>query len=128
MRNGPARYVEDWLSFTKAGELTVYQALKKLQDSVPHDDAIGIFPLADGRIPGKTWEPDILVTYKGRAGVLETDGPHHNARRAMDTSRDHLWLDAGIAFVDRVPAEALSDAEELTAVLRRFLKRLGQAR
>jgi hypothetical protein len=27
----------------------------------------------------------------------------------MDMSRDSLWLDAGVAFVDRIPVEALSD-------------------
>jgi hypothetical protein len=69
-----------------------------------------------GRLPGKTWEPDVLVTYKKRAGVLESDDPHHNARRAMDKTRDNLWLDAGVAFV------------ELDASLRKFLKRLSETR
>jgi hypothetical protein len=46
----------------------------------------------------------------------------------MDITRDHLLRDAGIAFVDRVPVEALSDPIELEAVLRRFLKRLAETR
>jgi hypothetical protein len=128
VRTEPSRPREDYLAFTNESELTVYRALKKIQESLPRDETIGIFPLAGGRIPGKTWEPDVLVTYRGRAGVLEIDGPHHNARRAMDVTRDHLLHDAGVAFVDRIPVEALSDPKELEAVLRRFLKRLAETR
>lgn len=128
IRPEPSRPVEDWLTFTNDGELTVYRALKKIQESLPGDDTIGIFPLPGGRLPRKTWEPDVLVTYRKRAGVLEIDGPHHNARRAMDTSRDHLWLDAGVAFVDRIPVEVLSDPRELETSIRRFLKRLSETR
>jgi hypothetical protein len=120
--------MEDGLSFTNEGELTVYLALKLLQETLPADRTIGIFPLAGGRIPGHTWEPDVLVTYKNRAGVLEIDGPHHNARRAMDMSRDHLLRDAGVAFVDRIPVETVSDPKELGAALTRFIRRVAETR
>lgn len=126
---GPPQFVEDYLSFTNQGELVVYRALKQIQEKdLPREDTIGIYPLAGGRIPGRTWEPDVLVTYKGRAGVLEVDGPHHNARRALDNTRDHLLRDAGVGFVDRVPVESLQDPAELTATLRRFLRRLGEVK
>jgi hypothetical protein len=92
--------------------------------SYPPEYTIGIFPLPRGRILGKTREPDFLVTYKGRAGILEIDGPHHNARRSHDTSSDHLYRDAGVKFVDRVSVEALNDLDELDATLGRFLRRL----
>lgn len=128
VRTGPARYTEDGLSFTNEAELTVYRALRKIQETYPSDDTLGIFPLAGGRISRKTWEPDVLVTYKGRAGVLEIDGPYHNRRRAMDMTRDHMWRDAGVAFVDRIPVESLSNPKELEASLRRFLKRLAETR
>jgi very-short-patch-repair endonuclease len=95
---------------------------------MPGDETIGIFPLASGRLPGKTWEPDVLVTYKKRVGVLEIDGPQHNARRAMDMSRDNLWLDTGVAYVDRITVEALANPRELEAFLRKFLKRLAETR
>jgi hypothetical protein len=119
---------EDHLTFTNEGELTVYRALKKIQETYPKDETIGIFPLAGGRIRGFTWEPDVLVTYKRRAGVLEIDGPHHNVRRALDVTRDHLWLDAGVAFVDRIPVEVLSDPKELQACLTKFLRRMTETR
>ncbi|KOX16191.1 hypothetical protein ADK67_40270 [Saccharothrix sp. NRRL B-16348] len=128
VRLQPPKFREDYLAFTNQGEQTVYQALRQIQEKdLPRESTIGIYPLAGGRVPGRTWEPDFLVTYKGRAGVLEIDGPHHNGRRAMDTTRDHLLMDAGIAFVDRIPVEAVDDPSELNAVLRRFLRRLGDA-
>jgi hypothetical protein len=128
IRNEPPRWVDDGLSFTNDGELKVYRALKKIQGMYPSDDTLGIFPLAGGRLPGRTWEPDVLVTYRKRAGVLEIDGPQHNARRAMDMTRDSLWLDAGVAFVDRIPVEALPDPRELDSSLKKFLKRLAETR
>ncbi|WP_309225873.1 hypothetical protein [Streptomyces lunaelactis] len=129
IRAAEQRWVEDKLSFTNPGELRVYQALKHIQEKIlPPEETIGIFPLSNGRISGRTWEPDVLVTYKGRAGVLEIDGPHHNARKALDTTRDHLLRDAGVAYVDRIPVEALEDSKELLAALQRFLRRLTETR
>jgi hypothetical protein len=46
----------------------------------------------------------------------------------MDMTRDSLWLDAGVAFVDRIPVEALSDPRELDSSLKKFLKRLSETR
>ncbi|MFD5164182.1 hypothetical protein ACFWMJ_40115 [Streptomyces hawaiiensis] len=103
--------IQDSLAFTNAGEQRVYRALKYLQEKeLPSEETISIFPLPNGRGPGHTWEPDLLVTYRGRAGVLEIDGPNHRVRRAMDTSRDHLLRDAGIAYVDRIAVEVIDDA------------------
>jgi very-short-patch-repair endonuclease len=84
--------------------------------------------LAGGRLPGRTWEPDVLVTYRGRAGVLEIDGPHHNRRRAFDTSREHLFRQSGVALVDRVTVEAIVNPDELMTILKRFLKWLAETR
>jgi hypothetical protein len=128
IRNEPPRWVDDGLSFTNDGELKVYRALKKLQAMYPSDDTIGIFPLPAGKLPGRTWEPDVIVTYRKRVGVLEVDGPHHTGRRANDMSRDSLWLDAGVAHAHRIPVEALNDPRELDATLRKFLKRLAETR
>lgn len=128
IRSEPPRWADDGLSFTNDGELKVYQALKKIQAMCPGDDTLSIFPLPAGRLPGRTWEPDVLVTYKKRAGVLEIDGPHHTARRAMDMTRDNLWLDAGVAFACRIPVEVLNDPRELDLSLKKFLKRLAETR
>ncbi|MFJ5041980.1 hypothetical protein [Streptomyces parvulus] len=121
------QWLMDGLAFTNFGERRVYQALKHLQEKeLPREETISIFPLPNGRVLGHTWEPDMIVTYRGRAGVLEIDGPNHRSRRAMDTSRDHLLRDAGIAYVDRIPVEAIDNPQELLTVLRRFLRRLRE--
>jgi hypothetical protein len=65
VRAGAPQFTEDWLFFTNDGERTVYLALKHIQEkTLPKEDTIGIYPLAGGRVPGRTWEPDVLVTYK----------------------------------------------------------------
>ena len=43
-------------------------------------------------------------------------------------SRDNLWLDTGMAYVDRITVEALANPRELEAFLRKFLKRLAETR
>jgi hypothetical protein len=129
VRMEPPTFAEDGLCFTNAGERKVYRALKRLQEKdLPRQQTIGIFPLPGVRIPDHTWEPDLLVTHLGRAGILEIDGPHHNGRRANDISRDHLLRDAGVAVVDRIPVEALNDDAELEKARRRFLRMLTEAR
>ncbi|MFE7789454.1 hypothetical protein [Streptomyces sp. NPDC057460] len=129
LQPSPRRWLEDNLAFTNEGEQRVYRLLKHRQEKVlPPEETIAIFPLPNGRIAGRTWEPDFLVTYKGRAGVLEIDGPHHNARRALDVTREHLMHDSGVAYVDRVPVEALENREEMERVIDRFLRRLAEPR
>ncbi|MGW7682262.1 hypothetical protein ACWGID_16085 [Kribbella sp. NPDC054772] len=129
VRVGPPRHIEDNLAFTNPGELKVYRALKHIQQKeMPTDETLSIAPLPGLRLRDHTWEPDLLIAYKGRAGIIEVDGPHHNRRRAFDGTRDHLYRDAGAAFVDRIPVEALDSHEELLAVLRRFLKRMSESR
>ncbi|KOU79847.1 hypothetical protein ADK61_10605 [Streptomyces sp. XY66] len=129
LQPAPRRWLEDNLAFTNEGEQRVYRLLKYRQEKVlPAEETISIFPLPNGRIAGRTWEPDFLVAYKGRAGILEIDGPHHNARRALDVTRDHLMRDSGIAYIDRVPVEALEDRSELERVIDRFLRRLAESR
>ncbi|MFF0745741.1 hypothetical protein ACFYVL_35660 [Streptomyces sp. NPDC004111] len=129
LQPAPRRWLEDDLAFTNEGEQLVYRLLKHRQEKVlPVEETISIFPLPNGRIARRTWEPDFLVCYKGRAGILEIDGPHHNARRALDVTREHLMRDSGIAYIDRVPVESLQDRTELERVIDRFLRRLAETR
>lgn len=129
VRTASPRWTEDGVAFTNSGELQVYRALKQIQEQdLPPHDTLSIWPLPAGRLPGRTWEPDMLVIFKGRAGLLEIDGPDHNRRRALDLSRDHLFQDAGVALIDRVPVEALNNPTELIGALRRFLRRLTDPR
>ncbi|WP_156325338.1 hypothetical protein [Nonomuraea sp. SBT364] len=117
---------EDGLTFTNLGELAVYRALKEIQAGLPLHETIGIFPLPGARVLNQTFEPDILVTYRGRVGILEIDGPKHRGRYANDRSRDRLFMNAGIPIVERLGAEEVSDQDALDAFLRIFIDRLAK--
>ncbi|MEU4517077.1 hypothetical protein AB0G05_46990, partial [Nonomuraea wenchangensis] len=121
----PPLPTEDDLIFTNAGELRLYRALKRRQQAYDQTATIGIFPLPGMRIPGHTFEPDFLVTLKGRAGVIEIDGPQHRKRYAADKSKDYLLENAGIAFVSRIMPEDIDDPGELETFLDRFLRKLA---
>jgi very-short-patch-repair endonuclease len=63
-------------------------------------------------------EPDFLVFYKGKVGVLEVDGPTHVGRAADDSARDGYFQRHGL-FVKHYPSEMCSKQPEI--VLRDFL-------
>lgn len=90
-----------------------------------------IFPLPGGRVDSNsTIEPDFLVTYRGRAGVIEVDGPHHASphRRASDLSREKRLRSAGIAHVDRIDVRETTTKAEVEALVDTFLLRLEERR
>ncbi|GAA4593706.1 hypothetical protein GCM10023194_58660 [Planotetraspora phitsanulokensis] len=118
---------EDGLVFTNEWELKVYQALKRWQDDKPDLETIGIFPQPGVRVKGRTFFPDFLVTYKGRAGIIEVDSKYHKGRRDHDKSRESLLEDAGVSIVERVGVEDVDNADELEATIRRFLHRLTKS-
>lgn len=82
----------DRMSFRSVAELHVYQALKRAQASRPSHRTIGIAALPMFNVPTATWEPDFVVTYGGKVGVIEVDGPHHRGtdKRAAERSKDRL--------------------------------------
>jgi very-short-patch-repair endonuclease len=65
------------------------------------------------------------VTYKGRAVVIEVEGPSHSGRRVADKLREKHLEEAGIVYVDRIAVEDTSSHEELDLAVSRFLTRLG---
>ncbi|WP_171074264.1 hypothetical protein [Nonomuraea basaltis] len=73
------------------------------------------FPLPGVRVSQHTFEPDVLVALKGRAGVIEIDGPQHSKRYAFDKSKDHLLENAGIALVSRIVPEEIGNPKDLDA-------------
>lgn len=117
---------EDNLTFANEWEAGVYRVLKAKQAALPTNATIGIYPLPGGRLPGRTLEPDFLITYKGRAGIIEVDGPHHTGptKRSSDTSRDARFRAAGVAFVDRLDVRDVSSVEEVVAFVDAFLDRM----
>ena len=117
--------VEDGLTFGSSEELRVYRALKGLQARFPEDDTFAIAPLPGFRLrPGNTWSPDVLVVGRGKAMVIETDGPHHRGPRRYvdDRNRDLQWQRCGIPVV-RLAVEDLSDDAALSSRLREEIHR-----
>jgi hypothetical protein len=129
---GIAQYpTQDGLTFGSSEELRVYRALRRVQDRMPIEDTIAIMPLPGVRLrAGHTWSPDFLVAGRGRALVIEVDGPHHRTvlRRADDGNRDLQWRRCGVPVI-RLPVEDLADDSTLDArlgeELRRHLPRAG---
>ncbi|MGV9427851.1 hypothetical protein ACWDO7_26615 [Streptomyces sp. NPDC003656] len=118
--------VEDQLHFTNEWELGVYRVLKEMQATLPDSDTIGIAPLGGMRVRGRTFEPDLLITYRGHAGVIEIDGPHHKGRAASDHSRDRLLRNAGIKYIDRLHVEEVESLTEVKKFVKDFLLQLGR--
>jgi len=115
----------DGLTFGSDDELRVYWSLRRLQDRAAQEDTIAIIPLPGARLrPNHTWSPDFLVAGRGRALVIEVDGPHHRTvlRRADDGNRDLQWRRCGIPVV-RLPVEDLKDDSALDARVVEELRR-----
>lgn len=105
--------------FDSREEVLVYEALKRVQASLPAEATIAIFPLPLGRVGvGNAWTPDFLVTAAGRVGIIEVDGPHHHRRFGADTTRDRHWRNSGIVHIERILVEETSSDTDLDALVR----------
>lgn len=121
----PDRFpVVDSMRFRDGAETAVYSALKAKQEALPATDSLTIIPNASVRIPGHTWEPDFVVLYRGRAGVIEVDGGSHRKKYAADKSRDKLLEDAGITRVERIDVGDAENPHECQSFVDSFLRRL----
>lgn len=120
--------IEDDLHFTNEWEHALYRVLKARQIILPDNETIGIMPLGALRLLGSTREPDFLITYKGRAGVIEVDGPHHEGvrRASNDHSRDNLMLNAGVEWVGRLDVRDVKTKAEVEKFVDNFLARLAR--
>ncbi|MGW5400322.1 hypothetical protein [Streptomyces sp. NPDC003952] len=118
--------IQDDLHFTNEWEHKLYRVLKERQATLPDNETIGILPLAAMRVLGYTREPDFLITYKGRAGVIEVDGFHHGMprRASNDHSRDTLMLSAGVEWVGRLDVRDMGTKSEVEKFVDNFLARL----
>ncbi|MER8027787.1 hypothetical protein ABTZ78_02245 [Streptomyces bauhiniae] len=125
VRIEPQHPVEDGLHFTNEWEHGVYQVLKEHQAKLPDNDTIGIAPLGALRVRKHTFEPDFLITYRGRVGAIEIDGPHHKGRRSDDHSRERLLRNAGIRQIDRIDVRDVSSKQDVEKFVVDFLKHLA---
>ncbi|WP_234376917.1 DUF559 domain-containing protein [Streptomyces sp. TP-A0356] len=81
-------------------------------------------PLGGMRVRGWTFEPDLLVTYRGYAGVIEIDGPQHKGHAGYDHSRSRLFLHSGVKVVDRLNVEEVKTLAEVEKFVDDFLAQL----
>ncbi len=98
--------------------------LKGRQATLPDNETIGIMPLGGMRVRGWTFEPDLLVTYRGYAGVIEIDGPQHKGHAGYDHSRSRLFLHSGVKVVDRLNVEEVKTLAEVEKFVDDFLAQL----
>jgi hypothetical protein len=115
----------DGMVFRNDAEVRVYEALKAKQEALPRDDTFTIVPNGSVRVPGRTWEPDFLLAYKGRCCALEVDGGSHTRKYVSDKSRDQLMEEAGIGFVRRVDRGDAMNQRELYELIERVLRKLS---
>jgi hypothetical protein len=126
VRLEPQHPMDDGLHFTNEWEYKVYLVLRERQAILPDNETIGIMPLPAMRVRGHTYEPDLLITYRGRAGVIEIDGPHHKGRASDDKSRERLLRHAGVHYVDRLDVQDTTQKAEVEKFVTDFLKQLGR--
>lgn len=114
----------DRLNFGSDEEVAFYRALLRKQAALPSESTIGIMPGPGVRVVGRNFWPDFVITYRGRVGIIEVDGPHHHKRAAADHSRDGLLSDAGTTHVERIVVEDTADEVAMDRFIDRFLQRL----
>jgi hypothetical protein len=121
----PRHPSEDGLHFTNEWEWRVYRVLKERQAALPDNETIGILPLPAMKVlKSVPVEPDFLITYRGRVGIIEVDGPHHKGRRSDDHSRERLLRNAGIKQIDRIDVRDVKK-EDVEKFVIDFLKHLA---
>ena len=116
----------DNMAFRDKGELVLYDAFKARQASLPRDQTLTIVPNAAVRVPGRTWEPDFVIVFGGRVGIVEVDGTSHAKKYANDKSRDEILEDSGFALVRRLDVKDAEDPTQAAAFVDRFLRKLAQ--
>ena len=114
----------DGMRFRDAGEVSLFEALKRCQSSLPAQRTFTIAPGPSVKVAGHVWEVDFLIVYKGKAGVIEVDGATHHRKYASDRSRDKKLEDCGVLYVDRIDVQD-THSPEVEAFVERFINKLG---
>ena len=114
----------DGMWFRDKAEQFIYRALKEKQQALPPTETISVAVNPSLRVLGRTWEPDFIVVYKNRSGIIEVDGSSHLKKYADDRSRDSQLEDAGFFLVDRINVADAEKPVEARTFVERFLARL----
>jgi hypothetical protein len=105
-------------------EAAVYRELKRVQERLPETETLTIVPNCACRVLRHTWEPDFVVAYKGRVGVIEVDGASHQGRREADKSKERIYENGGFAYVDRFDVRECENTSAVPVLVARFLSKL----
>jgi hypothetical protein len=111
-------HVWSGLRFRSNPEVQIAKALEQYDD-------VAFFPNCKGRLNtpnGKrNLEPDFLIFYQGKAGILEVDGPFHTSeRRVEEQERERYFRNHGIRVVERFDAKRCQQEPKL--VVQEFLQ------
>jgi hypothetical protein len=93
------------LYYRSESEVKIAEALEKV-------DGVLFFPNSGAMSHGAIREPDFLIVYRGKMGVLEVDGMSHEGRAAEDSARDSYFQRHGL-FVKHYPAEVCYDQPKM---------------
>lgn len=116
---------EDNLVFGSLAELAVYRTLRDIQRDTDHQNTFAVLPLPGARLrDASVRTPDFVVIGRGRAVIIEVDGPGHygTTRKADDHTRDRHWDRCGVSTI-RIPSEHTGAPATLKALLSEDLKR-----
>jgi len=111
------------LRFRSETEIRIAQALNKIKGVLFFPNAKARLGHHRGRV---NREPDFLVCYKGRWGILEVDGSSYHQNAANDHTRDRLFKLHGITIVEHFDATDCYENPE--HVVQQFLYLLSQGR
>ena len=123
--------IVDGMHFRDNAEKRLYDALIFAQrEKYSATDTLGIVPNCAVRVLDFTWEPDFIITFRGRVGVIEVDGRSHEVARkwASDKSRDELLQNAGMMVVQRIDVKDAEKWDEALAFVKSFLDKLTRIR
>lgn len=124
-RSQPDHFQRHGMRFRSEAEIMMFEALVKKQGQLRKGDTILIVPLPSVWNGRQRWEPDFIVTYRGRAGVIEIDDPTHHKRYVADKSRDQVLEECGIHVVRRITVEDAVDDKQREDFIETFLDRLA---
>ena len=108
------RITHGGLGYRSNSEVAIAKVLEQSED-------ILFFPRLRALAGKVLKEPDFLILYKKRLGILEVDGPAHGGRAAHDSLRDGYFQRQGI-FMKHYPSEKCQS--DPVWVVRDFLKLL----
>ncbi|MEA5569364.1 hypothetical protein [Anabaena sp. UHCC 0399] len=116
--NQQLNYVWLGLRFRSNPEVQIAKSLEQYPD-------IAFWPNCRGRLNtpnGKrNLEPDFLICYQGKLGILEVDGPFHTPeRRVEEQERERYYRHHGIRVVERFDAKRCEQEPHL--VVQEFLQ------